>query len=159
MRRAGFTLVEIMVVVGILSIVAMLAIPAFHSTGDEQKVEGAAREIADALACARSEALKAGRKYRVEVDTATEEVAVYDDAADALIRRLADKQWYRVVFGSVAAFAGVDIVSVNGGSGRFAIIFDPAGRADADYTINLACQGYGLNVFVNALVGRVTTGS
>jgi prepilin-type N-terminal cleavage/methylation domain-containing protein len=158
MRRDGFTLIEIMVVVGILSIVAMLTIPTFHSAGDEKKVAGAAQEIADALCYARSEAMKIGREYRVELVTAAEQVEVFDHQADTVVYHPTSKQLYRLTFGSEGIFAGVDLESVNGGTGNFPLVFTADGRTSTDYVIALAYAGYEVKVFVNALTGRVTTG-
>jgi len=158
MARDGFTLLEIMVVVGILSIVAMLTIPTFHSVEEEKKVAGAAREIADALCCARSEAMKSGREYRVDVEAAAEQVEVFDHGADTVIYHPTSKQLYRIDFSSSAILAGVDIVSVNGNPGLSSIIFTADGRTSSAYTINLACKNYETKVFVNMVTGRVTTG-
>lgn len=61
-RRAGFTLVEMMVVVVIVSILAAYAVPSFMSMISEQRVRSAASDILGELVSARGEAIKQQRR-------------------------------------------------------------------------------------------------
>lgn len=54
----GFTLIELMVTIGILGILVTLAAPSFTTIIANQRVKGAATDLYIALAKARSEALK-----------------------------------------------------------------------------------------------------
>ena len=60
MRRTGFSLIELLIVIVILGIVAKVTIPMFFSMSDEQKLEQAASDIIQALRFARSEAMRRG---------------------------------------------------------------------------------------------------
>ncbi len=54
----GFTLIELMIVIGIVAIIASVAVPGFSSSRDRQAVTAAANEILGMLQVARFEALK-----------------------------------------------------------------------------------------------------
>lgn len=76
MRRTGFSLIELLIVIVILGIVAKVAIPMFSS--DETKLEIAASEVANALRFARSEAQRTGKIYQFSMTTgATPQLRLY----------------------------------------------------------------------------------
>jgi prepilin-type N-terminal cleavage/methylation domain-containing protein len=64
-RQSGLTLIEIMVVLGIIAVLALLAGPSFTRWQDDQRVKAAARAGADLLLLARSEAIRTGNQYVV----------------------------------------------------------------------------------------------
>ena len=74
--QAGLTLVELLVVVALLGIVAAAAIPSFVPL-QEETVDLAAAEVADALRFARSEALRTGAVHGIRVNRTTAQVTVY----------------------------------------------------------------------------------
>ena len=73
----GFTLVEILIVVVILSIAAMAAIPMF-SSGADMQIRSAASMIASDLEYARSMAISRGQYYSVVFDKDTESYQIID---------------------------------------------------------------------------------
>jgi prepilin-type N-terminal cleavage/methylation domain-containing protein len=67
---AGFSLVELLIVIVIMGTVAKVAIPMFSSVSDEQKLDQAASDITQALRFAKTEALRQGACIKVVVTPA-----------------------------------------------------------------------------------------
>ena len=88
----GFTLVEVIIVVVILSIAAMMAIPMMSSAGSVQ-IRSAADAIAADLEYAKSMAISHQQKYGIVFHTDTEsyDVVEYNDATNN-----DDIQWHPV---------------------------------------------------------------
>lgn len=65
MRRSGqgYTLVELVIVVGTLALIAVIAVPATTSTNTDRQLELVAREFAAAIEFARSESIRTGREH------------------------------------------------------------------------------------------------
>ena len=70
-RRAGITLTEIMVVVGVIGVMAAMATPALNRLTQDQAVKTAIRSTADAFRVARSEAIRTGSSVFVVMIGAT----------------------------------------------------------------------------------------
>jgi prepilin-type N-terminal cleavage/methylation domain-containing protein len=64
-RRAGFTVIEVMVVVGIIAVFAALAIPSWRQYQANLQLRAAARTVANAYSYARSHALATGNRHVV----------------------------------------------------------------------------------------------
>jgi len=73
---AGYTLVELLLVVAILSIVAVVAIPS-SSPVDAFRVDAAAGEVALALRHARDEAKRTGRPHLLDCQRPLNRIAVH----------------------------------------------------------------------------------
>jgi prepilin-type N-terminal cleavage/methylation domain-containing protein len=63
--RAGFTLIEVMIVVAIIGIFALVAIPKLNEWFDNVRTKGVARSIGDVFLLARSEAMRTGNNHVV----------------------------------------------------------------------------------------------
>lgn len=61
--RSGVTLIELMVVVGLMSVVLALTMPAFSNWMSNQRARAAARSLGDLVMLARSEAIRTGNRY------------------------------------------------------------------------------------------------
>jgi prepilin-type N-terminal cleavage/methylation domain-containing protein len=70
-NNKAFTMVELMVVIGIISIMTIVAAPSFSSFLDGVKVKTAAQDIYSALYTARSLAVTKGLEHRVRFGTTT----------------------------------------------------------------------------------------
>jgi len=61
-RRAGFTLIELMVVVALISIMLVIAVPSFTSFISNYRVTSAVNDFLQGVTLTRNEALKRGRR-------------------------------------------------------------------------------------------------
>ncbi len=64
-RATGFTLIELMVVIGLVVILAAIAIPAYRHMTSTNRVDGAVNALASTLSYARSEAIARGEQVAV----------------------------------------------------------------------------------------------
>ena len=81
-RRAGFTVIEIVVVLLIISIAAALAAPAFRSFFEEDDLTAATHRFETLFAFARDSAIHGGRPVTVLVDSVSGRVWLDTPAAD-----------------------------------------------------------------------------
>jgi prepilin-type N-terminal cleavage/methylation domain-containing protein len=87
----GFTMIELLIAVAILSIVLALAVPAMGQYRDQQRFSGAVLEVLASMRRARAVAIESNRNvvYRVDVATRTYQAFV-DDGAGA---NAGNNQW------------------------------------------------------------------
>jgi type II secretion system protein H len=76
LHSQGITLLETLIVVSILGIVALVAIPSFHSA-ERQKLDLAAEEFAEAIRFARSEAMRVGQPRGFRLSTSQKRIQVF----------------------------------------------------------------------------------
>ena len=75
-RVRGFTLIELMVVLGVVSVLAVMIVPRFEGTYRRSLLRATARELAAAVDLASSRAATTVRLHRLRVDPATGEWAI-----------------------------------------------------------------------------------
>src|SRR5688572_17415000 len=77
-RVRGFTLIELMVVLGVVSVLAVMIVPRFEGTYRRSLLRATARELAAAVDLASSRAATTVRLHRLRVDPASGEWAIED---------------------------------------------------------------------------------
>ncbi len=83
-RQAGFTMLEILVVLAILGILALFTMPMLQRMIIRSQLEAMGRETVTFLRSARLEAIKNSAPVVVNLNTATGEVSAFADINDAL---------------------------------------------------------------------------
>lgn len=74
-RCAGYTIIELVIVVAILGVIAAVAVPSL-SSGSDAKLRLAATEVASAIRFARSEAIRTGEGHGLTISQETQTVTV-----------------------------------------------------------------------------------
>jgi len=65
-RRTGFTLIEIMVVVGIIGLIALMGIPSIYQLAKKEGMRRAATDMKDVLSNARAKAILSGGEVQLK---------------------------------------------------------------------------------------------
>jgi prepilin-type N-terminal cleavage/methylation domain-containing protein len=161
--RNGFTLVELIIVVVILSIAAMIAVPMVSSAADMQ-VRSAANQIAAHLDYAKSMAITHQQSHSVVFDVSNESYQV-QDAGGTLIDHPVNPGDFVVNF-SNTKLDKVDITSADfDGNITKAITFDylgsPYSGTDTSTPLNtgqitLQANDFSITVSVEPVTGYVT---
>ena len=114
-RAYGYTLIELLIAVALISVVAALAIPVVTAQ-NAQKLDLAAHEVAAALNFARNEALRTGKYYGVRISSADSHVRVFMLNRSPLppaevynVRHPLDKTIYDIALSSAAFSSGVSV--------------------------------------------------
>jgi len=81
-RQPGFTLIEMMIVIAVLTIMASIAIPNFMSLLPGMRLNGAARQVMGDLMAARMKAVKENNNYKVTFQDSTHYEIWDDDGSD-----------------------------------------------------------------------------
>ena len=112
-RTAGFTLIEIIVVVVILSIAALIAVPMMSSAADVQ-VRSAANRLAADLEYAKNMAITHQRPFTVIFDTATTTANGYtiQNSAGTITHPLTQRD-FQVTFASEHGITRVRVISAD----------------------------------------------
>ena len=154
---AGFTLVEILVVVVILAIAAAVVVPHILDTGDFQAV-AAARLVACDLQYAQNVAITSQVPVTVTFDVSGNSYTL-SNASGPLIHPMS-KTAYTADFDTAGGFEQFNVLSASFG-GTAAVTFDELGTPSSPGTITLQAGPYMYVISVAAATGRVsvTTGS
>lgn len=119
-HRAGFQLVEMMVVLVIFGILLAVAVPSLTRRNTHNRIEGSARELSSRMQIARQKAVSRRVPYRMLLDASS--------GTYAFERRLDDSTWVADPPG-VFAFEGVSQIlsNIGGSAGASEIVFNPRG--------------------------------
>lgn len=139
-RRAGMTIVELLLVIAILGVVLGLGSMMFTRQNEVVTLESAASELSQTIGQARSRALQRGNEHRVRIISSTNYVLETFDGSSWETDR------------SVALPAGVTLVVPASGS---SVTFDTRGFADFDPAgvVFTMSDGSGQRTVVPAMTG------
>ena len=152
--RTGFTIVEILIVVVILSIAALAAIPMMSSASSFQ-IRSAANMIAADLEYAKSMAISRGQTYSVEFDVAADSYSIVDQT-DTVIEHPVKKGFpYTVRFPTESRLSKVEITNVTFTSNK--VGFDCLGSPDNNGgSVTINANGTTATINVEPVTGYIT---
>jgi len=155
-KTRGFTLIEIIIVVVILSIAAMAAIPLMSSASDVQ-IRSAANLIAADLEYAKSMAISRGQNYSVVFDEGANSYQI-EDQSDNVIPHPVKKGFdYAMNFSNDSRLGKVDITSTSFTSGK--VTFDCLGSPVSNGgTITISASGITATITVEPVTGYISIG-
>jgi type IV fimbrial biogenesis protein FimT len=87
-KDSGFTLIELMVVIGILTILSVIAIPSYIQWLPKHRVGTAARTVMSALEFARSNAIKTNSDVTVNFDFINDSLTVTNSGGTLRTRQI-----------------------------------------------------------------------
>ncbi len=90
MRRRGFTVAEMIVVMLVAGVLAAVALPRLWATTDRIRVRGAAADVSAAFAAAREQAVTTRTLVAVVLDTVADRVVVRSRDRIVLVRTVGD---------------------------------------------------------------------
>jgi prepilin-type N-terminal cleavage/methylation domain-containing protein len=174
-RESGFTLVELVLVVGILSITALVVLPAVQPA-QPYRVDLAASQLADSLRHARGEALRMASSYGVHVEATQKRIRVFRGTGVTLpptpvydVYHPVTKRLYEVDLDDQPVTAGVMLsasASWSGTCNQPALLgFDAVGMPRCGdpwsvllgtSTLTLSHAGHTRSVVLDGVTGRVT---
>ena len=160
-RRSGFTLVELLIVIVVLMIAAAIVIPSIGSAADAQVIS-AARVLGLDLEVTRSLALTTQRPHSLVFSPDRQSYKVvenYGGGAYALATAIphpvvAGKQ-LEVVLAALSGMGSVTVVSASFGGAAY-VTFNPQGEPSSSGTMTLRAGQVEMQVSVAILTGTVT---
>ncbi|MBN2590241.1 MAG: GspH/FimT family pseudopilin [Sedimentisphaerales bacterium] len=155
---SGFTLIEIIIVVVILSIAAMAAIPLMSSASDVQ-IRSASNLIAADLEYAKSMAISRGQNYSVVFDGSNNSYGIYKEGESDPIPHPVKKGFdYVMNFTNDSRLGKVDITNVNFDS-TSTVEFDCLGSPvdlNNTGTITISANGITAIISVEPVTGYIS---
>ena len=152
--RRGFTVVEILIVLVIITIAALTAVPMMSSASSVQ-IRSAASMIAADLEYAKSMAISRGQNYSVRFDQNAESYQVEDQGNNVIPHPVKKGFDYVVDFGNDTRLNRVDITGANF-SGNPDVEFDSMGSPDNGGTVSLQAGTTTLTISVEPITGYVS---
>ncbi len=172
----GFTMIEVLTVVLILSIMATIGLPTLNRALDRSRLSGAADEVMVALEFAQSVAMTSGGKTRVTIDETANtillerfspDVDLMDGGSELNESDVEGGSFktmefprnpgtdYYISFSNEDRFKNVDIVSAIFGAEDF-VIFDAPGSPSSGGSVSLSSGMNGIQLTLDPVTGKVT---
>jgi len=135
-ERQGYTLFEIIVVLGIIAIIGAIAIPTLSSMMGDTPVKAAADQVKSRWAEARAKAMEQGKPYRFSVTDNNKFRVAPDDEFDG-VTGMNDELPKDVSFSG----GGSNNQNNNGSDNGISVVFQPDGTASTDFELGLNGKG------------------
>jgi Tfp pilus assembly protein FimT len=173
----GFTYFELIIVLLLLSILAMIGLPALNVAMDDVCLSGAAQEVVNALEFAQLTAMTSGRDTKVIFRPLLEKISVkqFEMTADLFTGgnglvasdvengtfELMDYPMnkgieYQVIFSNETRFQGVDMIASAIGHDGETVSFNTLGIPSGGGTVTLGLDSRQMVVSLDAMTGKVT---
>ncbi len=149
----GFTLIEIIVVIMIISIAAAMVVP-MMSSADDIQLRSAANKLAADLEYAKSMAISRGQDYTVSFDESADSYQI-EDSSGAVITHPVRKGDYIEQFGGTSRLSNVTISDADF-NGADLVIFESIGSPDNGGTVTLTAADDTIIVNVEAVTGYIS---
>ena len=157
----GFTLVEIIIVVVILSIVSLLAIPMVTSASSYQ-LKSAATSLAADLEHVKSMAVSRQQSYKVIFDSSSDSYEVRDSVDNVVSHSTKSGGSFSVTYDSNSGMDAVDITSADFDSEEVLVFnylgapYNNGGTAMVSGSVTLESDGATMTVSVEPVTGYIT---
>lgn len=152
-RPRGFTLIEIIIVIVIISIASAMVVPMMSSANGTQ-LRSAANKLAADLEYAKSMAISRGQSYTVIFDESAENYKI-KDSSDTIIEHPIRKGDYIEQFGGTSGLSKVNISVANFNS-TSSVTFSSIGSPDNGGTVTLAADNDEMIINVEAVTGYIS---
>jgi Tfp pilus assembly protein FimT len=172
----GFTYAELLIVLLLLSIFAMLGLPALNAAMGNTRLSGAAQEVVNVLEFAQLSAMTSGRETRVVIGAPQNRIALRQltvtadlfNGGDTLVAADVENGTfnlmgnpmnkdtdYKIDFSDESRFQGVDITASDFNVEN-PVIFNTLGAPSKGGTVTLVLGERQMVVTLDALTGTVT---
>jgi prepilin-type N-terminal cleavage/methylation domain-containing protein len=153
-RITGFTLVELLIVVAIISIAALTAIPMMSSAASMQ-IRSAANMLTADLEYAKSMAISRGQNYSMVFDQNADSYWIEDLGGNVIPHPVKKGFDYIVDFRGDSRLNRVDITDADF-SGNPVVIFNSMGSPDSGGTVSLEAGGTTVTIEVVPITGYIS---
>ena len=153
-KSGGFTVVEILILVVIISIAAMIAVPLMSSSAGMQ-IRSAANMISADLEYAKSLAITRGQNYSVVFDTINDSYQIQDQSGNVIPHPVKKGFDYIVDFRNDGRLSKVDITDADFNLMQ-TIIFDLFGSPDSGGYVRIQAGGMTATINVESVTGFIS---
>lgn len=150
----GFTIIELMIVIVILSIAALTAIPMMSSASSMQ-IRSATNLIMADLEYAKSMAITRGQNYSVVFNVGADSYQIEDQSGNVIPHPVKTGFNYVMSFPNDSRLSRVDLTSVSFTGAT--VTFDCLGSPDNGGTISLQASNTTATVMVEPVTGYITS--
>jgi Tfp pilus assembly protein FimT len=176
-RRSGFTLVDLLITISLVSVMAAIGIPVIYPALVDYRMKSAIEEVQGAVDYCRSKAMITGNRTRVTFDTAAETLLLEEERlglnlvtdartsiAETEIETLTFQtlghplnrgENYQVQLSGETWEGIVELQSADFG-GSSVVVFDKLGRPSSGGQVVLLAEGVSVTLTLDATSGRLS---